>query len=197
MSFSVAGTYSVRFVNNTSDDITVTGTYYVVSFNNDTLVPVPSLSQEKTNWCWAACVQMCAQSLCKSTMTQTEIVTAVKGSDINEGANSIEIAAAMEVATNDTYTTSYSKSQLTISQIASILRSQTPLIIRLVNRSSTDQTTGHVVVVTAVSTLNEFIKYNDSEHSDSFKAYRFSEIASSSSSHKKYYDSTFEIVINS
>ena len=46
--------------------------------------------QEKTQWCWAASAQMIGHTLGRQ-VTQTDIVTQVKGMDINDGANDTEI----------------------------------------------------------------------------------------------------------
>lgn len=48
------------------------------------LLSVPAVKQEKSNWCWATVTQMIAKHLGASNATQTDIVTYVKGSPVNE-----------------------------------------------------------------------------------------------------------------
>lgn len=62
--------------------------------------------QEKTNWCWVACAQMLAKNQVATTVTQTEAVIHVKGSDVNEPAESIyEIEDAVKFISNNAFST--------------------------------------------------------------------------------------------
>lgn len=62
-------------------------TIFITSAN---AVYVYRYQQEKTQWCWAASAQMIGHTLGRQ-VTQTDIVTQVKGMDINDGANDTEM----------------------------------------------------------------------------------------------------------
>jgi hypothetical protein len=70
-------------------------TIFITSAN---AVYVYRYQQEKTQWCWAASAQMIGHTLGRQ-VTQTDIVTQVKGMDINDGANDTEMKNAVTYAT--------------------------------------------------------------------------------------------------
>ncbi|MCD7785582.1 MAG: hypothetical protein LUH18_08440, partial [Oscillospiraceae bacterium] len=98
--FSVSGAYLFEIENTSSFDIVVSGTYSTINFESSASLDVTHYMQEKTNWCWAACIQMCADYL-GYYKTQTQIVTYVKGSDVDEGGGDEEYYKGMKYATND------------------------------------------------------------------------------------------------
>ena len=65
---------------------------------------VPKYTQEKSMWCWAAAAQMAGKyKYSTSDATQTDIVTYVKGSAVNNEGSIFETANATEYVTNNTY----------------------------------------------------------------------------------------------
>ena len=70
-------------------------TIFITSAN---AVYVYRYQQEKTQWCWAASAQMIGHTLGRQ-VTQTDIVTQVKGMDINDGATDTEMKNAVTYAT--------------------------------------------------------------------------------------------------
>lgn len=61
-------------------------TIFITSAN---AVYVYRYQQEQTHWCWAASAQMIGHTLGRQ-VTQTDIVTQVKGMDINDGAMTLK-----------------------------------------------------------------------------------------------------------
>lgn len=176
------GEYSVRIKNNTSEDITVTGMYEAVNYYDSTSLSVPLYKQEKTNWCWAACIQMCAKYK-GYTATQASIVKAAKDEEVNEGASRPkDYSKGMESATKKKYTATKSDDILAASEIKKVLKSDLPLIISMSQYSNGVKTSSHANVVVAVDKDNNFIKVNDPNYyGASRKNFKYSVITSSDS----------------
>lgn len=188
------GEYSVKIKNNTSEDITVTGMYEAVNYYDSTSLSVPLYKQEKTNWCWAACIQMCAEYK-GYIATQSEIVEAAKGEVVNTAAGDSDYPAGMEFATNNTYTAERTETVLTVSGIKDILESDMPLMISLGTFKDNKRVSGHANVVTAVDKANRYIRVNDPNYNGaSEKNFKYSVITSSDSSRR--YDVTIQITEN-
>ena len=161
LSIAADGEYYVRIKNNTSKNITVTGTYEVVNYVDSIILSVPLYQQKETNWCWAACIQMCAKYK-GYTATQANIVKAAKGEEVNEGASGLkDYNRGMESATKKKYTATKSDDILAASEIKKILKSDLPLIISMSQYSNGVKTSSHANVVVAVDKENNFIKVND------------------------------------
>lgn len=60
---------------------------------------VTRYQQEKDNWCWAASAQMIGKYKTGTAKTQSAIVTHVKGSTVNSGANTAEVQKALKYTT--------------------------------------------------------------------------------------------------
>ena len=52
-------------------------------------------SQQKSNWCWAACASMAGEYVTGTRKTQSAVVTEIKGSAINQGASDEETRNAL------------------------------------------------------------------------------------------------------
>lgn len=182
LSIAADGEYYVRIKNNTSKNITVTGTYEVVNYVDSIILSVPLYQQKETNWCWAACIQMCAKYK-GYTATQANIVKAAKGEEVNEGASGLkDYNRGMESATKKKYTATKSDDILAASEIKKILKSDLPLIISMSQYSNGVKTSSHANVVVAVDKENNFIKVNDPNYyGASKKNFKYSVITSSDS----------------
>ena len=65
---------------------------------------VTPVSQEKTNWCWAASALMIGNNLSYSNYSQSDIVKYIKGSaDVNKYGSVLELANAIEYVTDNKY----------------------------------------------------------------------------------------------
>lgn len=62
-------------------------------------------SQNKSKWCWAACALMLARSQGADFMTQSDIVTYVKGSAVNEMGTVVETEQAVRYIANNSFST--------------------------------------------------------------------------------------------
>lgn len=186
------GEYSVKIKNNTSEDITVTGIYEAVNYYDSTSLNVPLYQQKETNWCWAACIQMCAKYK-GYTATQASIVKAAKDEEVNEGASRPkDYSKGMESATKKKYTATKSDDILAASEIKKILKSDLPLIISISQYSNGVKTSSHANVVVAVDKDNKYIKVNDPNYNGaSKKNFKYSVITSNDSS--KRYTATVQI----
>lgn len=58
------------------------------------LLNINAVQQQQTNWCWAACTQMVCTYL-GTYPSQSEIVTFIYGSPVNQGANVNQISSAL------------------------------------------------------------------------------------------------------
>lgn len=192
---TTAGEYSIRLRNNTSSDITVTGTYEAVKFVGSTSLDIPLYQQEQSNWCWAACIEMCAEYMGYTT-TQSGIVTEAKGSAINEIGSESDYTKGMKYATDDDYKATKTWTTLSAANIKSILASNTPLIIAFGYYPNGSRTGGHANVVIAVDQDNKYIQTNDPSYNGcSVKTFKYSSITDSTA--YKQYDATIQITKNS
>lgn len=189
---SVDGDYYVRIKNNTSENITVTGMYEAVNYIGSTSLSIPLYPQENTKWCWAACIQMCAQYK-GYTATQSEIVEAAKGEVVNEGASlSADYRKGMEFATDNKYTAAKSSTLLSPSKMKQIMNKKMPIIISMAYYSDGEKTGTHANVVIAVDKDNKYIRVNDPNYNGaSKKNFKYSVITSTDSS--KRYSATVQI----
>ncbi|MCD7729910.1 MAG: C39 family peptidase [Oscillospiraceae bacterium] len=187
-----AGKYKFRVKNETSSDITVTGYYYPITYTS--LVNVPLIGQNNTNWCWAACIEMSAKSLGYSTYTQEDIVNKVKGTTADPYPNVVgsgdDYGKGMEYATSNTYTASESMSTISISSMNTVLSTGKPIIMAWGYYTGTDRTGGHANVIMAVDTKTNVVKMQDPANGGSTKKMKYSELTSNSS---KKYDKTISI----
>ena len=185
VSFKVDGEYYVRIKNNTSKDITVTGMYEAVNYIGSTSLSIPLYKQEDTKWCWAACIQMCAEYK-GYTATQSEIVEAAKGEVINEGASSSDdYANGMEFATSNKYTATQSSTLLVPPKMKEIMNKKMPIIIARAYYSNGVKTGTHADVVIAVDKDNKYIRVNDPNYNGaSKKNFKYSVITSNDSSRR-------------
>ena len=80
--------------------INLNGTIFGFNSNGElyyTRLAVPRISQNKTNWCWAASSLMVGKYINPSSKkTQSNIVSYVKGSIVNDGGSDYEIERAIE-----------------------------------------------------------------------------------------------------
>lgn len=55
------------------------------------VVPVTPVIQAKSNWCWAACAEMCGKTISPSSkLTQSDVVKYIKGDTVNESGKILE-----------------------------------------------------------------------------------------------------------
>ncbi|MCD7770681.1 MAG: C39 family peptidase [Oscillospiraceae bacterium] len=184
----VDGTYLFRVYNTSSDSIEMTGTFELLSFSGGVSLDITPIEADGDNWCWAACIQMFAKYLGYD-VTQSAIVTKVKGGIVYDGGDADDYLNGMLFATNYTYEAIREDNTLTISEIKDILSSDLPLGISL-KYERDGETISHGVVVTAVSSSNTYIRIND-PNSNTPVVYKFSSITSSSA--EKKYSATTKI----
>lgn len=106
---------------------------------------VPRYQQEKSSWCWAAAARMAADYVYGGTIpSQTQIVTYIKGSAVNEAGSISETAASIEYATGGTKSASYTSagSPWTYQKVKTSIDNLRP-VVPLVN----DGTSGHYYVI--------------------------------------------------
>lgn len=189
------GEYSVKIKNNTSEDITVTGMYEAVNYYDSTSLSVPLYRQKETNWCWAACIQMCAKYK-GYTATQSEIVEAAKGEVVNKGASSSDdYSKGMKFATDNVYTATKSFETIDPLGMKAIMNSDMPIIISMSQYSNGVKTSSHANVVIAVDKDNKYIRVNDPNYNGAVKKnFKYSVITSKDSSRR--YTATVRITEN-
>lgn len=108
-----------------------------------TTLGVTYKKQEKTQWCWAATAQMTGKYMYpSSTRTQTQIVTNVKGSAVNDPATTSETATATKYATHNTINFAAVYSTFSFASVKSYIDAGIPLQ-PLVN----DGSSGHYYVI--------------------------------------------------
>lgn len=109
---------------------------------------VTPVKQAKSNWCWAACAEMCGKSVDNSsTRTQYDVVEYIKCGQYNSTANLGEILIACE------YVTSFSKDfrngTLSAAKLSNYILSRQGVIAIL---SKNNGTIGHDVVINQILT---------------------------------------------
>lgn len=117
------------------------------TFEQEVILNTPLLGQQRDQWCWAASALMAARTHATSTRTQTQLVTHVKGSDINEGGSVEEARDAANFAsgTNSYYVT---EGILTESEILVEINSRRPVYLsRGWYDSDGNRDNGHATVV--------------------------------------------------
>lgn len=119
-----------------------------LSANAVTTLGVNYIKQEKTQWCWAASSQMTGKYVYPSaTATQTQIVTHVKGSNINEPATVDETVNATMFVTNDTINFSYAYNPFSFATVKNYINAGLP-IQPLVHKTYSDGAqSGHYYVI--------------------------------------------------
>ena len=70
----------------------------VYALSNSNPLSMTKYTQQKSSWCWAACAQMVGKYF-GSSYTQSQIVTNVKGSAVNQGGSDREVTLALQYVT--------------------------------------------------------------------------------------------------
>ena len=107
----------------------------------------PRIGQEMDQWCWAASALMAARTNNSSTRTQSQIVSNVKGSVVNQAATTNETRNAANFASGTTnyYVTSGTLSQNTL--ISEINAGRPIIILRGWFPDGTNRDGGHFTVI--------------------------------------------------
>lgn len=148
-----------------------------------TTINVDLVRQAKSNWCWAACLEMSAHYLGYTTYDQWDIVKEVKGTASNpypdEPGGASAYKEGMEFATSNDYTATRTTGTISISSMNTYMEDHMPLIIALGTYSGTNRTSGHAVVVFSVDKANNRFKVRNPA-SDYETTYNYSTITSTS-----------------
>ncbi|GMQ58383.1 hypothetical protein AN1V17_27780 [Vallitalea sediminicola] len=161
-----------------------------------TTLDVTLINQAKSNWCWAACLEMSAKALVDTELDQWDIVKEVKGTSSNSYPNkpggSSDYKDGMEYITDDMYTASRVFETWTLDEIDDEIDSNsTPIIMSWgYYNSSGDRTGGHANVIYAVDSSTEYLKIKDPGGDGSTITIKYDDLFSSSS---KKYDATVDI----
>lgn len=157
-------------------------------------IGVDLVRQAKTQWCWAACLEMNSHYLGYTTYDQWDIVQNVKGTSSNpypnEPGDASDYKEGMEFATNSDYTATRSSGTISISSMKSYMNNHVPLIIALGTYSNGSRKSGHAVVVYSVDSDNNRFKVRNPA-SDYETTYNYSTITDSSRT--QYWDATIKI----
>lgn len=111
----------------------------------DRILNVTKKTQEKSEWCWAACAQMISIYKRGSSPSQTDIVKKIKGSNVNASGTVSEIRSAIQTALNwnsNSYSVS-SQNVIGYSSITSYINNNKPIVLGILWRGGG----GHVYVV--------------------------------------------------
>ncbi len=126
--------------------------------------------QSYSNWCWAASSKMIGDYL-GHYKSQSDIVTAVKGSAVNVGALGSEVCIALAYATDYSYYTSI----ITPPAISSI-KSQIDLCIPIMMRMDWTSGGSHNVVVKGYSDSTKLIVVDPGVGCSQIKSYEYSDL---------------------
>ena len=114
-----------------------------------TILGVPQLGQEMSNWCWAASARMVACQVALTPPSQSSIVASVKNSVINDGGDVSETLAAVKFASINNMIPYYWTNVLSLQDLISKISEGKPVIIfrdwMAPDGSSTGR--GHVTVI--------------------------------------------------
>lgn len=157
-------------------------------------IGVDLVRQAKSNWCWAASLEMSSHYLGYTTYDQWDIVKKVKGTSSdsypNEAGSASDYKAGMEYATGGDYTAKRTSGTISISSMNSYMNDQIPLIIALGTYQNGSRKSGHAVVVYSVDKANNRFKVKNPA-SDYDTTYNYSTITDSSQS--THWDATVKI----
>lgn len=112
---------------------------------------ISTVRQERSNWCWAACSEMVGKWK-YGNRSQTQIVTHIKGSAVNEPASSSETARAATYASNNNASFT-SGGRLSLNTVTSMINNRNNPLIAGCSGSGV----GHMLVVHGVSGNDFFI----------------------------------------
>lgn len=116
------------------------------------------IQQEKSNWCWASCCQAVIKMLNPlSTVTQTQIVIAAKGSAVDEGASLEEVD---NVLSNYNVSSDQDFRVLNYQIVKQVIDTDCPIMAFCI---STGYGIGHDVMVTSYYQISDrqYIGYRD------------------------------------
>lgn len=123
------------------------------------------IRQSKSNWCWTACLEMCATYLGYNNYDQWDIVKEVKGTSSDFYPNEKGVASnyrdGMEFATGNVYTASRTGTVFTINELNSFMSDMMPVIFAIGTYDSKGNRSGHAVVCYAVDVSANKVKYRD------------------------------------
>lgn len=155
---------------------------------------VSLVRQAKSQWCWAACLEMSSHYLGYTDYDQWDIVKKVKGTKSNPYPNKAGGASdyneGMKFATKDNYTTTRSSGTISISTMNRYMDNHVPLIIAIGSYSGGTRKSGHANVVFAVDKANNRFKTKDPAK-DNEVVFNYDTITSTSSSRR--WDATIKI----
>ncbi len=163
-----------------------------------TSLGVNIIRQEKSQWCWAASLEMCATYLGYADYDQWDIVREVKGSSAtpypNEPGYPDDYRDGMEFATGNDYTASRTNTVFTITEVKNFIDDMMPVIFAIGRYNSTGtRTSGHAVVCYAVDTSASKVKYRDPGYDNPVEKYYPTFISSSNTTRC---DGSAEIIQN-
>lgn len=111
-------------------------------------VNIIGVVQAKSNWCWAACAEVCGKNVYpSSTRTQYSVVTFIKESTINEAGTLDESARGSQYVAYNNKTYSYTYSTWNFSQIVNSLKNGYAVQAGAGYYSGGLRTGGHMVVI--------------------------------------------------
>ena len=130
-------------------------------------------SQQKTNWCWAACASMTGEYITGTRKAQSSIVTYVKGTPINEGAIVPESVSAANFACSDSKSWNYvDVADFSFQNAVSILNDQETFEIRYRWYSGG----GHILVCAGYDLENQRLRLVDPWENCPTTYYKYSEL---------------------
>lgn len=98
---------------------------------NASTLNVTRYQQEKSNWCWAATARMIGKYVANTSLSQTQIVTYVKGSAVNSGGSDSEVNKAITIATGNRAHTTYTPTIFAYSEFSKRIGSGRPVGIKM------------------------------------------------------------------
>ncbi len=162
-----------------------------------TTLDVDIIRQEKTQWCWAASLEMCATYLGYNDYDQWDIVKEVKGTLLNpypnQPGNASNYRDGMEFATGNDYTASRTGTVFTISELENFMDDFMPVIFAIGTYDANGNRSGHATVCYAVDVSANKVMYRDPGYDNPVTKYYPTFIDSSRSS---YCDGSAEIIQN-
>jgi hypothetical protein len=157
-------------------------------------IGVELVNQAKSNWCWAASLEMSATYLGYDDYDQWDIVKECKGTSSepypNEQGNASDYSKGMKYATGNDYTATRSSGTISLSSLNGYMNNSVPVIIAIGTYNSSGQRSGHAVVVFSVDTASNQFKVKDPGR-DSDVTYNYDTITDTSQTRR--WDATVKI----
>ena len=137
-----------------------------------TEILIERVQQRYSLWCWAACSKMVGTYYTNSSITQTDIVKKIFGSELNQTGTTNDVVTAIKYASNYTKNPNSVLGYLSYSQVVDKLDANHPLVIGMLYKGGS----GHMVVCSGYDKSTKKVRIIDPWKNCETRYYSYQEI---------------------